>query len=97
MPQSSDALAKAYAAHPDATLVAGATDVGLWVTKQLRDLSPVIFLSRCEDLKRIAVDETTVRIGAMADMTVIGAAMSELKGKADGSRVQATVRALLNA
>ncbi len=30
--------------HPDATLIAGATDVGLWVTKQLRDLAPVAFL-----------------------------------------------------
>ena len=31
--ESADALAEWYAAHPDATLIAGATDVGLWVTK----------------------------------------------------------------
>ena len=31
--------------NPDATLIAGATDVGLWVTKQLRDLAPVAFLN----------------------------------------------------
>ena len=37
-PASVDSLATLYARHPDATLVGGATDVGLWVTKQLRDL-----------------------------------------------------------
>src|SRR5271169_5927139 len=37
-PASVDRLAALYARFPDATLLAGATDVGLWVTKQLRDL-----------------------------------------------------------
>ena len=36
-PDTEDALAAACAAHPDAVLVAGATDVGLWITKQHRD------------------------------------------------------------
>ncbi|TNF57125.1 MAG: 2Fe-2S iron-sulfur cluster binding domain-containing protein, partial [Rhodobacteraceae bacterium] len=52
-PDGADALAALYAAHPDATLVAGATDVGLWVTKRMRDLGPVIFLNRCTDLQGI--------------------------------------------
>jgi xanthine dehydrogenase small subunit len=43
MPTSADALADWYGAHPDATLIAGATDVGLWVTKGLRDLAPSHF------------------------------------------------------
>ncbi|MCU9838769.1 xanthine dehydrogenase small subunit [Ruegeria sp. WL0004] len=67
-PASSDELAALYAAHPDATLVAGATDVGLWVTKQLRGLPKVIFLSGCADLKEIEVTDTQVRLGAMVDM-----------------------------
>src|SRR5215470_2020551 len=37
-PASIDALANLYAEHPDAVLAAGATDVGLWITKELRDL-----------------------------------------------------------
>ena len=37
-PASPDSLAALYARFPEATLVAGATDVGLWITKQLRDL-----------------------------------------------------------
>ena len=71
MPRSSDELASAFAAQPDAVLVAGATDVGLWVTKQLRDLDPVIFLGGCEDLKQIDVTDSEVRFGAMADMNAV--------------------------
>ncbi len=63
-PRSADELAEWYAAHPDAVLVGGATDVGLWVTKALRDLPEVGFLGGVEDLKYIEVGETEVRIGA---------------------------------
>ena len=74
-PTSSDELAEIYAAHPDATLVAGATDVGLWVTKQLRALDPVIFLGRCADLKNISVSDTELSFGAMVDMNAMRAAI----------------------
>ncbi|WP_333693834.1 xanthine dehydrogenase small subunit [Phaeobacter italicus] len=68
-PGSADALAEAYAARPEATLIAGATDVGLWVTKQLRDLGDVIFLDGCDDLKDITEQpDGSLRIGAMVDM-----------------------------
>jgi xanthine dehydrogenase small subunit len=46
--RSADELAAWYDANPDATLIAGATDVGLWVTKGLRDLAPVAFLNQCD-------------------------------------------------
>ena len=77
-PESSDALADVYAARPEATLVAGATDVGLWVTKGLRDISPAIFLNRCSDLKTIEDTPEGLRIGAMADMTRVRAAIAPL-------------------
>lgn len=70
-PETSDALAEWYEAHPDATLIAGATDVGLWVTKGLRDLGEAAFLSRCRDLQEIREREHTLKIGAgvtMADL-----------------------------
>ncbi len=70
-PTSSDALAAAYLAQPDATLVAGATDVGLWVTKSLRDLDPVIFLEGCADLKTLTETETGFDVGAMVDMNCL--------------------------
>ena len=56
-PASLSSLAELAARFPDATLVAGATDVGLWVTKQLRDLSHVIWLGRVAGLD--AVGEAT--------------------------------------
>src|SRR5271156_5743423 len=52
-PASLDSLAALYARFPDATLVGGATDVGLWVTKQLRDLKRVIWLGRVVGLDNI--------------------------------------------
>ncbi|MFY0310494.1 xanthine dehydrogenase small subunit [Leisingera sp. D0M16] len=78
MPASSGELAELYSGHPNATLVAGATDVGLWVTKQLRHLPQMIFLGGCDDLKGIEVTDSTVRIGAMADMNDLRAAMEPL-------------------
>jgi xanthine dehydrogenase small subunit len=39
-----DQFADLYAAHPDARIIAGATDVGLWVTKQARDLPLTLHL-----------------------------------------------------
>lgn len=78
LPESSDELASVYAKHPDATLVAGATDVGLWVTKQLRKLDPVIFLNRCDDLKDIKVTDNEIRFGAMVDMNRMGDALADL-------------------
>ena len=68
-PESLDDLADWYAANPDATLVAGATDVGLWVTKQLRDLPNVAFLNRCQDLRKIEVTEHSIIVGAAVTMT----------------------------
>ena len=46
IPASVASLAELYLRHPDAVIVAGATDVGLWITKQLRDLPKIIFLHR---------------------------------------------------
>ncbi len=74
-PETSDELAAWYADHPDATLVGGATDVGLWVTKQLRDLGPVAFLNRVADLRRIGVTDTEIRVGAGVTLTDLGEAI----------------------
>ena len=76
-PATADALAEWYAANPDGTLVAGATDVGLWVTKGLRDLAPVAFLNRCADLKGVTVTDDTIRIGAMTTLTDLLPVMAE--------------------
>ena len=77
-PATVDELATWYAANPEATLIAGATDVGLWVTKQLRDLGPVVFLSGIKDLSAISRQGDSIRIGAGVAMTDLLAAMKPL-------------------
>jgi xanthine dehydrogenase small subunit len=63
-PASVDALAKLYAEHPDAVLVSGATDVGLWITKGMGDLAKIIWLGRVKDLDTVADDTDEVTFGA---------------------------------
>jgi xanthine dehydrogenase small subunit len=77
-PATADDLATLYAARPDATLIAGATDVGLWVTKQLRDLAPVIFLNGIADLQRIDRSADSLRIGSGVTIAALHAAMQPL-------------------
>jgi len=64
-PETVDELAALYALRPTATLIAGATDVGLWVTKQMRDLDEVIFLNGVNDLKGITETDEALEIKAM--------------------------------
>jgi xanthine dehydrogenase small subunit len=62
-------LAKLYYANPDATLIAGSTDVGLWVTKQLRDLPKVIWLGRVKGLDEIEDRRDAISFGATVTLT----------------------------
>jgi xanthine dehydrogenase small subunit len=65
-PASLDSLAELYEAHPDATIAAGATDVGLWVTKQFRELSKIIHVGRVRGFDRIEDTGYELLIGAGA-------------------------------
>lgn len=76
-PETLDGLANWYAAHPEATIIAGATDVGLWVTKHLKELDEVVFLNRCLDLKRITETDDTITFGAGATMVDVHAALKD--------------------
>ncbi len=70
-PTNSDDFADWYLANPDATLIAGATDVGLWVTKQLRDLPKPAFLSGITDLQHIEQQGSLLHIGAGVTITAL--------------------------
>jgi xanthine dehydrogenase small subunit len=63
-PRTADELAELYEAHPDAVIVAGATDVGLWVTKQRRPLPLLISISEVAELKALDEMSEGLRIGA---------------------------------
>ena len=52
------------AAHPDATLLAGCTDIGLWVNKQLRELPMLIHLGQLVELQMLEVRDHQLVIGA---------------------------------
>jgi len=63
-PRTLAALAALRAEHPDAVLLAGSTDVGLWVTKQLRELNKIIYLGEVDELRQVGEGDGVVRIGA---------------------------------
>lgn len=68
-PVSSAELAALLAEYPDATLLAGGTDVGLWVTKQHRVLDVVIYTGRVAELARIEQTESHIEIGAAVSLS----------------------------
>ena len=77
-PASEASLSALYGEHPDAVLLGGATDVGLWVTKRLQRLPKIIWLGRIADFERIDVkaDGLTIAAGAnLADATPALAAL----------------------
>jgi xanthine dehydrogenase small subunit len=63
-PANLDDLAGLYQQYPDATLTAGATDVGLWVTKDLKRPQTVIYTGRVAELARLEEKEDHLEIGA---------------------------------
>ena len=77
-PATTGALIELVAEHPGATIVAGATDVALWVTKGLRALDPVIWLGRVRDLAAIAETPQGLHIGAGVTLAAAGAALADL-------------------
>jgi xanthine dehydrogenase small subunit len=64
VPSTTGELAEIMAIHPHATIVAGATDVGLWVTKQMRPINPVVFINGLTALQTISTGPEAIRIGA---------------------------------
>ena len=65
-PKSEASLARCLAAHPDARIIAGLTDVGLWATKQLRIFEKLVLVSEINSLRRIGVAGGQLEIGAAA-------------------------------
>jgi xanthine dehydrogenase small subunit len=58
-------------------MVAGATDVGLWVTKHMRKLETVIYLGKVTELKQIEVDGDDLMIGAAVTYSDASQAITE--------------------
>ena len=67
-PRTVDELVRVRAEHPQALLLAGSTDVGLWVTKQLREIGDLIYIGHVDALKAIRETDGTMEIGAGATL-----------------------------
>lgn len=64
-------------ARPEARIVAGATDVALWVNKQFRDIGEPLWITRVPALRRITTDaDGTLHIGAAASLEDAWAALA---------------------
>ncbi len=77
VPADGSGLAEALADHPGATVVAGSTDVGLWVTKQMRAINPVIFINGITELQQIEETADGLIIGAGVSYTMAYAALAK--------------------
>lgn len=78
VPQTPAALADILSEHHSATIVAGSTDVGLWVTKQMRALNPVVFITGIDALQTISQTPDGITIGAGVSYSRAFTALSRL-------------------
>ncbi len=76
-PRTAGELARLYEAAPHSLLLAGATDVGLWVTKSLKDLPPIIYLGDVAELRQVHHEEGHLVIGAAVSLADGYAALVE--------------------
>ena len=70
-------LAALREANPKAQLLAGSTDVGLWVNKQFRPLGDIIFVGEVDEMKRVAEENGELYIGAGASLETAWAALAK--------------------
>src|SRR6185312_2029639 len=68
-PTNIEEFAAAFAEYPDAVLLGGGTDVGLWVTKQHRKLDTLIYTRDVTELNRVAVTDEFIEIGGAVSLT----------------------------
>jgi xanthine dehydrogenase small subunit len=67
-PAALDELANLYQQNPDAHILAGGTDVGLWVTKQLRELPLIIYLGNVAELRQLTLKQDSIEVGAAVNL-----------------------------
>lgn len=74
-PRTLAGLLQARADQPEAQLVAGCTDVGLWVTKMHKEFGQVLDVTQVEELRRIEHYPHHIAIGAAVTLTDAYAAL----------------------
>ncbi|MBD9393223.1 xanthine dehydrogenase small subunit [Acidovorax sp. ACV01] len=69
-------LLAARAEHPAAQVVAGCTDVGLWVTKQHKQYESILDVTRVAELRQVQQDAHHITLGAAVTLTDAFAALT---------------------
>jgi len=83
-PKSKSDLASILSEYSGATMVAGATDIGLWITKLGRELSEIIYLGQVPELQRIVTKKDVgLEIGASVSLQDAAAALSRISPDLD--------------
>ena len=77
-PTTLPAFLQARATYPQAQLVAGCTDVGLWINKQHRQFAQVLDVTRCAPLRRVEHRTNHLAIGAAVTLADAFAALVDL-------------------
>ncbi|MFM0662347.1 xanthine dehydrogenase small subunit [Paraburkholderia sediminicola] len=63
-PRTVDALAKIKEAAPATRILAGSTDIGLWVTKLMRELGNIVYVGQIAELQKLETNDDWIEIGA---------------------------------
>ena len=75
-PRTVRALSQQRLEHPHMRLLAGATDIGLWVTKQLRDVGDLLYVGGVAELQSVHIHEQAMHIGAAVRLEVAWRALN---------------------
>ena len=74
-PRSLAEFAALRLAKPQALVLAGSTDIGLWVNKQFRDLGELLYIGAVAELQTVETTATHLHIGAAATLEAAWAAL----------------------
>ena len=75
-PRTLAEFAALRAAEPQACVLAGSTDIGLWVNKRFRNLGTLISINEVAELKTVVVDDKRITIGAAVSLEDAFAALA---------------------
>ena len=96
-PTEAAECARLYATQPEPYILSGGTDIGLWVTKQHRTLSSLIYTGQIAELHHIEDEDSHYEIGAgithqraMDHMPEIPADLYEIWRRFGSAQVRAT-------
>ena len=77
-PRTVEDFSAAVLENPDAWILGGGTDIGLWVTKGLQTNATIIYTGEVAGLKRVDETDAGIRIGAAVSLEAAFHAMNRL-------------------